>query len=322
MKCTCAYSWGAQAITPWYEKISQARMEQIKMKFALKKPMNEEGFALPERTAENTPTGAPSEKPPAVISLGSVAEYYTGYARIDNAIVDALKGRGQELKDSVYDIIRNDLVPNHVHGLEEEDRLALISLGVEKAQYLADQFMDGGTRASFMTAIRSIAKIGAAGTRVGNCEMKYNVKNVIGFDGTGHVMENQSDEFLFAMERLSPGDYETYKKMYEAGGDSAREASFFALRWAMANIDAVAGYKTTYNRYKDEQYAQLDKVELDQTFAGADTSGKVNFLESIREKLQENQRLQINFFLEQIAKMTEGSGGYLTARQKIVRARA
>ena len=317
MKCTCAYSWGAQAITPWYEKISRAQTEQIRAKFAFTKPMNEEVFALQEHTAP----GAPSEKSPAVISRGPVAAYYTGYARIDNAIIDALNGKSGELKDDVYDIIRNNLVPHHVHGLEEEDRLALISLGVEKAQYLADQVMDGETKTSFMEAIRSIAKIGTAGTHVGDCEMAYNVKHAIGFDGTGHVMENPLDEYLFAMERLSPGDYETYRNMCETGGDGSSEAAFFALRWAMANIDAVAGYRTVYERHKDEEYGRLDEVKPDQTFAGADTSGKENFLASIREKLRENQRLQTEFFLEQIAKMTEGSGGFLTSRQRLVRAR-
>ena len=48
------------------------------------------------------------------------------------------------MKDGVYDIIRRDFLPNNVHGVEEADRLARISLGVEKAAYLADQFMDGG----------------------------------------------------------------------------------------------------------------------------------------------------------------------------------
>lgn len=320
MKCTCAYSWGAQAIMPWYEKISQAQQERIRKNFASVKPMNEGGFALPPGAAASA--GASAERKPVVIDMGPVAEYHTGYARIDNAVIDALRGKSQEVKDGGYDIIRHDLVPNHVHGLEEEDRLAQISLGVEKAEYLAGQFMDERTRDSFMDAIRAIAKIGAAGKRVGDCEMEYQVKHVIGFDGNGHVMEDQSEEFLFAMERLAPGEYEIYKSMAEAEGDSAREASFFALRWAMAHIDAVAGNRTAYDRYKDGQYEQLEKVKLDQTFAGADTSGKENFLASVREMLQASQKLQVNYFLEQIGKMAEAPGSCLTARRRVVSARA
>lgn len=60
--------------------------------------------------------------------------------------------------------------------MEEADRLARISLGIEKAEYLAGQFMDAGTRASFMDAMRSIARIGMEGKRVGSCKMEYQVK--------------------------------------------------------------------------------------------------------------------------------------------------
>lgn len=318
MRCTCAYSWGAQAIRPWAGQISQAQQERIKKSFPSAKPINGGGLALPPGTAASA--GASAEREPAVIDLGAVAEYYTGYARIDNAVIDALKGRSQEVKDGVYDIIRHDLVPHNVHGLKEEDRLAQISLGVEKARYIAEQFMDERTRVSFMDAIRSIAKIGAAGERRG-CEMEYPVKRAICFNGNGYVMEDPSDEFLFAMERLSPKDYETYKKMSEAGGESATEASFFALRWAMAHMDAVAGNRKAYGRHKDEQYGRLEQLKLDQTFSGVDVSGKEGFLASVRERLQANQKLQADYFLEQIQKMAEAPGGYLTARRWTLNAR-
>ena len=41
----------------------------------------------------------------------------------------------------------NDLLPNNVHGLDEAGRTALISLGVQKAEYLAEQFMDDKKKA-------------------------------------------------------------------------------------------------------------------------------------------------------------------------------
>lgn len=97
-----------------------------------------------------------------VIETGPVRPFYTGYARIDNAVTDALKGKSQELKDDVYRIIWDDFLPHNVHGLEEADRLAKIGLGVEKAQYLADQFMDGKTKclqiSLFLEQISNMAK--------------------------------------------------------------------------------------------------------------------------------------------------------------------
>ncbi len=258
--CTCYHSTGAQAIRPLMEQISSAQMERIRKNFPSAKPMNEEVLVISGNESEdtwnagvngnndvnintnaNTPEDAVRKPIPAVINLGNVAAYHTGYARIDNAITDALRGKSQELKDSVYDIIRSDFLPNNVHGIEEADRLALISLGVEKAEYLAGQFMDEKTGASFMEAMRSIAAIGMEGTRVGSCEMKYNVKHAIAIDGNGSVHDDDMDEFLYSMERESPEDYAEYNRIRsssDADGEAKVPGSYLTARRMMVSARA------------------------------------------------------------------------------------
>ncbi len=316
INCTCYHSTPSQPIRPWREQISPEQDAKIREEFTSKKPMNEEPLSLPKDAAPS----APVERSPVVIETGPVTPYYTGYARIDNAITDALKGKSQELKDNVYHIIWNDLLPHNVHGLEESDRLAKIGLGVEKAQYLADQFMDDKTKSSFMEAMRSIARIGTKGTRAGACEMDYQVKHAIEIDGDGYVHESHSDEFLYAMEKKAPKDYETYQKLKETFGET--EAAFFSLRWAMKNLNLINSNKKDYKKRQEEQYEKLQKVELNQTFAGADTSSKESFLASIQAKFQDNKSLQISLFLEQISNMTKTSGNYLFGRRQVFTARA
>ena len=278
--------------------------------------MNEKHLALPE---SQTPA-VPVERGPIVMETGPVRPFYTGYARIDNAITDALKGKSQELKDNVYQIIWKDFLPHNVHGLAESDRLAQIGLGVEKAQYLADQYMDKKTKASFMEAMRSIAKIGTRGTRVGACEMNYQVEHVIQVDGDGYVHENHSDEYLYAMKMKAPKEYETYEKLKETAGNV--EAAFFSVRWAIKNLNLINSNKKAYKKKQEEQYEKLQKTELDQTFAGADTSSKERFLASIQEKLQDSRNLQISIFLEQISNMTKAPGNCLFGRRQVFMARA
>ncbi len=190
--------------------LTSAQLEQIRKNFASVKPMNEKPFVLPKSDS----SAAPVKPSPVVIELGPVRPFHTGYARIDNAITDALKGKSQELKDSVCDIIRSDLLPNNVHGVEEADRLARISLGIEKAEYLAGQFMD---------AMRSIARIGMEGKCVGSCKMEYQVKNAICVDGDGYVHEDGRGEYLYAMEKYSPETYAEYQKLLNASGDDTTE---------------------------------------------------------------------------------------------------
>lgn len=316
--CTCYHSMiGYQPIRPLSEQITAEQDEQIRKNFASVKPMNEEPLAVKERTPAIV-TDRPSA-PSKVISVIYEHErpYYTGHSRIDNAIVGALNGKSLELKDNVYSIIRQDFLPNNVHGLSEDDRKALISLGVEKAKYLADQFMNDHEKSSFMDAIRSIARIGMAGRRVGTCDMEYDVKFAVCIDGNGYVHDDIMDELLYTMERDAPEDFEIYKKK------SGSDAVWFALHWLMnGNWSLLNSNKTEYKRHKDEQYKKLDEVKLDTTFSGADTSGKKTFLASLVEKLQANQALQTRFFLEKITKMTKTSDGYLMGRQRSLSARA
>lgn len=324
-KCSCYHSAPYQRIQPWTDKISDAQIENIKKNFASTKPMNEEPFAITKDTAAKTAPSAPAEpaeRKGAISVLRHVNPYYTGYARIDNAITDALYGKSQELKDNVYDIMWNDLLRHNVHGLEEEDRRALISLGVQKAEYLAEQYMDDKTKASFMEAIRSVARIGMEGKRVSACKMEYNVKYAVGLDGNGHVHDDNMEAYLYAMEREAPDTYKTYQELRKSSKNGEVDAAFFALHWAMKNLNLIAANRPGYQRQKDEQYEKLQKVKLDDTFSGADTSSKEKFLASIVEKLKMNQNLQQSFFMEQIMRMSKTSGTYLLGRQMVLTGKA
>ena len=323
-KCNCYHSTTVyqQKIQPWAEKISAAQMENIKKNFASTKPMNDEPFALKEDASSGAAPSAPVKREPVIMALNNVTPYYTGYARIDNAITDALYGKSQELKDNVYNIMWNDLLPNNVHGLDEAGRTALISLGVQKAEYLAEQFMDDKEKDSFMEAIRSVARIGMEGKRVGTCDMEYAVKHVIGLDGNNHVQEENMGAYLFAMEREAPETYKEYESLRKSSKNGEVDAAFFALRWAMKNLNLIAANRPEYDKLKDEQYEKLQKVKLDDTFSKADTSSKERFLASLTEILKQNHALQTGFFFGRISQMSNTLGDYLIGRQIVLSGRA
>ena len=132
--------------------------------------------------------------------------------------------------------------------MEEADRLARISLGIEKAEYLAGQFMD---------AMRSIARIGMEGKRVGSCKMEYQVKHAIGLDGNGYVHEDSRGEVRYAMEMYDTESYAEYQKMLNASGEDTTESALFSLKWAIGNLDLVAAGRPGYQKYQDEQYEKL-----------------------------------------------------------------
>ena len=169
--------------------------------------------------------------------------------------------------------------------MEEADRLARISLGIEKAEYLAGQVMD---------AMRSISRIGMEGKRVGSCKMEYQVKNAICVDGDGYVHEDGRGEYLYAMEKYSPETYAEYQKLLNASGDDTTESALFTLNWEIKNLDLVAAGRPGYREYQDKEY----------------------------EKLMANRELQINLFRDQLTQMAKAPGGYLVARRMILSGRA
>ena len=82
----------------------------------------------------------------------------------------------------------------------------------------------------------------------------------------------------------------------------------------MKNLSLIAENREALQKRKDEQYEKLQSVKLDSTFAGADTSSKEKFLASMRERLKAASGLQVVFFLERIARLTDAPVGYLFGR--------
>ncbi len=114
---------GYGPIDSWTQKITSAQMENIKKNFASAKPMNEKPLAIPTGGSADAPDGASVANTSRNIAVTAinVIPYYTGYSRIDNAIMDALKGKSQELKDNVYDIIWSDLLRADIYGIGESE---------------------------------------------------------------------------------------------------------------------------------------------------------------------------------------------------------
>ena len=85
--------------------------------------MNEKPLAIPTGGSADAPDGASVANTSRNIAVTAinVIPYYTGYSRIDNAIMDALKGKSQELKDNVYDIIWSDLLRADIYGIGESE---------------------------------------------------------------------------------------------------------------------------------------------------------------------------------------------------------
>lgn len=229
----------------------------------------------------------------------------TGYESIDNPILDALEGQSDEVKDLVYDIVRNDFLRSNTSGMSEQERQDAISLGLAEAKYIADNYMDAGNAKSFMSAMTKVANIASAGVQNADGTMDYGLPNSRGNrDEKGHTVE--TTDTVGMMKAYSPETYAEYQaKMDEFSetGDlnKAIDGMRIMLRFVVETAKKDPGAVNRYEKGVHQRVNNTSTDKLSRAFADIETNDTVTFLDAIRERQNRNSYLP-NTYWEQ--KMT------------------
>lgn len=128
----------------------------------------------------------------------------------DRALTNSLKEVDKNIVDAAYDIIYENLLKGDVSGLTENQRQSLISLGMEKAKYLAQNHMDGDKAKQFLSAMETVAKYGMNGKVGQNGKVLFNIKQ-------GPIVEGMDDDYEVLKQRKP----ELYKKINELQEESS-----------------------------------------------------------------------------------------------------
>ena len=211
-------------------------------------------------------------------SIDHLLPAYSGNAKADQAIHDALKNADDDTKAFVYRTIRNNFLTQDVSELTEEERQANISLGMEKATYAANTMIDEGSRGSFLDAMKTIAKMAGAGTREADGTMYYgnSTRTYVGQDGK----LVQTTDTMAAMKKMDPKAYEELKDIK----DDPYAQMKYMMKWNMDHLSSIAGFVDQ----EDEKMEETVKMtNVDTTFKGAGNSTKeafISFLQQFSEK--------------------------------------
>ncbi|PYE48810.1 hypothetical protein HUB98_16635 [Paenibacillus barcinonensis] len=95
------------------------------------------------------------------------AARYFGTVQINESLERSLQDQSPEVREAVYGIIQSNFITDVT---EEDQRSALLELGLAQAKYIADNYMKGDQAAAFMDTIRQIGAIST--TRTINPETK------------------------------------------------------------------------------------------------------------------------------------------------------
>ena len=149
---------------------------------------------------------------------------YSWVYEADKAVAAALEKCSEAEQGMVYDVIRQNFLIGNRGSMTEGERLANISLGMKKAESMAETFIPEGNRASFLEAMGMIAKLARAGKADVNGNMDYGVQKgrYLGH-GSNLVYTTNAIGVMQAMDSKS---YEEYQKI-----DSSQDEGLGKLKY-------------------------------------------------------------------------------------------
>ncbi|MDE7252175.1 MAG: hypothetical protein K2O32_04455 [Acetatifactor sp.] len=212
-------------------------------------------------------------------------------------LYNSLAGADDKVISSTMGIISNYLMPGDASGLSEQERLDKVAFGLEAAKYLAENYLDEGHAADFMSAMETIAKYGLNGSVSDSGKVIYNVQE-------GQVRMSGAPSSYVDMESwLKANDTDLYDQINELNqsiinskGGESHAAKFIELYTKAAKEILNASSDTK----KDSDYAdwkeKVEKTKLPNTFQNV----KYNNFQSFFESLQNQSSLSNSWISENL----------------------
>lgn len=226
--------------------------------------------------------------------------------QLNDKLVSSLSGSSTYVVGVAYSIINDDLL-SHDGTMTEEKRMELISLGIEKAKYLSENYMTKEKANEFMSAINMIAKIGANGKADRNGIVRYDIPKgpLVG------APDDNINEFDVMKENDSSAWNEYSTMMNEAVKNDDKEKMVSAMKYALDWSRKMHKEKSrifddqikNYSKWKE----RIENTRIADSFSGIDRTSKEKFLLSAnglnnyikKEKFEEN----LNKFFMQLEKI-------------------
>ena len=208
---------------------------------------------------------------------------YSGMYGADKAVASAVENCSKEEQGFVYDIIRQNFLVGNSGSMTEEERQANISLGMQKAEYAAENFIPEDSRKLFLEAMESIAKLASAGKADNNGNMDYGVRKGT-YLGHGSNLVKTTNA-LDMMRTMDGSAYTEYQKISKESSNEDRQlnALKYLTNWYGNAVKKNPSMVDDYEKQSEEYVKKNVKDQkLDATFSDIKTENKAAFLKSLK----------------------------------------
>lgn len=151
---------------------------------------------------------SPSARKLAASDVVNHAAKYFGTAQINDSLNRVLEDQPPEVREAVYGLIQSNMITDgNVTG--EEERAALLEMGLTQAKYIADNYLSGDKAAEFLSTIEQIGAI--AKTRTVDPET-----GEIHYTTPSQRPAGAPDDYIKTTDLMKQFEPETLNKLNEA----------------------------------------------------------------------------------------------------------
>jgi len=205
---------------------------------------------------------------------------YFGTVQINDSLNRLLKDQPSEVKEAVYGIIQS----NFITGVtDEEERAALLELGLSQAKYIADNYLKDDGAAEFMNTIHQIGAISK--TRTIDHETKQTR-----YETPPQRPIGAPDDYIKLTDMMQKFEPETLDKL-QAAIVNAKDWGNILRTFA----EKVSTRKDWVQEYREGAANQIGDIAFENRFDNASTASLNEFVKNIKDIIAnagfENTRL-------------------------------
>ncbi|WP_139990908.1 hypothetical protein [Paenibacillus paridis] len=228
---------------------------------------------------------SPAARQLAASDIVNHSAAYFGTVQINDSLNRLLADQPSEVKEAVYGIIQSNFI-NDVSG--EEERAALLELGLTQAQYLADNYMKENDAEQFLDTIRQIGAISK--TRTVDPDTK-----AVHYETPPQKPIGAPEDYISLSDMMRKFEPETLDKLQGAilnGKDWNSILQTFAKK--------VSTNKDWVKEYREEEANKSWNIVVDNRFDHASTASLTDFVKDIMNTIAEGEYKNTDFLKDNI----------------------
>jgi len=212
------------------------------------------------------------------------APTYFGTVQINDSLNRLLEDQPAEVKEAVYGMIASNFITDVT---DEEERAALLELGLAQAKYVADNYMKDGKAAEFMNTIHQIGAISK--TRTIDPETKQ-----VRYETPPQRPVGAPDDYVNLtdlMQKYEPKTLENLKEAISSGND-----------WSSILLNFAKKAATRQDWVQSHSQESANQADLGTNrFGNASTASLTEFVQQIKDIISSSEFENARMLNENIA---------------------